>query len=112
MNKKLLLLSTLLTSSLAIAPVQANWQEWIPSKKALLIKTASTAVTWGIISKIFYNKYADMHNNGQVSGTCLRIKVKSEQDTDEENNRIDRYSPKSKWLRFIPGLSWSFDSND
>lgn len=59
MNKKTLLLTTLFTSSLAIAPLQANWQDWFPSKKALLISgVALTGVA--AIKYLFYRKAMEM----------------------------------------------------
>lgn len=110
MNKKLLILSAILTISLAITPLQANWQDWIPSKKALLIGAAGTAVTWAIISKIFYNKYAKMHADDKESDHTWIIKVKRDHaDTDDDFRPTYKYHPKSKLIPNIPYLtSWYF----
>jgi hypothetical protein len=118
MNKKLLLLSTLLTSSLAFASLQANWQDWIPSKKALLIGGAAlTGAT--AIKYLFYRKSMEMVNIAEdeiaetgytANDKCLRATVTLEAhgSTEDLHNNYSFYltnHDKSTWHKIV---NWFF----
>lgn len=66
MNKKFLLLTALLISSLAIAPLQANWQNWLPSKTTIVVGSLTTLAALWTTSKIIEHKYRDELNAGKT----------------------------------------------
>lgn len=120
MNKKTLLLTTLLTSSLAIAPLQANWQDWFPSKKALLISgVALTGVA--AVNYLFYRKAMEMVSLAEKeipkprfkeTNKFLRTKVTLEfHGPVAENSFYNSYSfyltkhDKSTWHKIV---NWLF----